>query len=67
MTRLLAAAGLALALALPATAAEPPSPGGVCTGPVDFSCHPPCHEDELDCGMLVCLVYVGQGCLVGNY
>jgi hypothetical protein len=64
----LAAAALVAAAAL--TAATPvhaagPSFGGACDGVIDFGCYdPPCGEDELDCGMRVCFVWIPAGCIL---
>ena len=69
MKRLLACAALAtaatLGTAVPASAA--PSFGGQCDGVVDFLCRErPCGVDELDCGMIVCFVWVRTGCVLGT-
>lgn len=67
--RRLAAAALvaAAALAGPSPAQAGPDFGGACDGAVDYGCYdPPCGEDELDCGMRVCFVWVaGAGCVFG--
>jgi hypothetical protein len=71
LKRLLAAAALALlaGTAVPANAATPGLPefGGQCDGVVDLGCRErPCGVDELDCGMIVCFVWVATGCVLGT-
>lgn len=58
-------AAMVLAPTGPASASSPPSFGGVCDGAVDVGCHPPCrHEDDLDCGMVICTLWIDQACVL---